>query len=49
MRTAAIVLGAVVLFAIYFIFLAGGVDYPDVEVRDLNKEELFRLTEKLLE
>jgi hypothetical protein len=42
-------LGGVVLFVLWFVFLAGGVEYPDLEVRDLDRAQLFLETEKLLE
>ncbi len=45
---AVIVLGGVVLLALWFVFLAGGVDYPDTDVRDLDRDRLFLQTEQLL-
>jgi len=47
-QTALIVLGAVVLGALWFVFLAGAADYPDVDVRDLDRDRLFHQTEQLL-
>ena len=45
---ALIVLGGVVSFALWFVFLAGAVDYPDVDVRNVDKDRLFLQTEQLL-
>lgn len=45
---AASAVGAMVLFAIYFIFLAGQVDYPDTDTSEIDRDQLFRTTEKLL-
>ena len=45
----AIVLGGVVLILLYLIFLAGGNEYEDHDVAELEREELFRITEELLE
>ena len=47
-KTAAIVVGVVVLFLIYFIFLAGSIDYPDADTSEVDRDQLFRTTEKLL-
>jgi hypothetical protein len=47
-RRAAIVLGALVLVGLWFVFLAGGVEYPDADVRDLDRDRLFLQTEQLL-
>ena len=49
MKRVGIVLGGVVLVVLWFVFLAGGVDYPDTDVRDVDREALFRETEALLE
>ncbi len=50
MRGAAIVLGGVGLLAIYFVFLAGGRNqYPDTDTSQVDRDQLFRITEKLLE
>jgi len=49
MKKAAIVLGSVVSILLYLIFLAGGNEYEDHDVADLEREQLFRITEKLLE
>jgi hypothetical protein len=49
MNKTAIVLGGVVLILLYLIFLAGGNEYEDHDVADLEREELFRITEELLE
>ena len=45
---ALIVLGGIVLFAVWFIFLAGGVDYPNTDVKDVDRDRLFLKTEELL-
>ena len=47
-QTVAVVLGAVVLCALWFVFLAGAVEYPTTDVRDINRERLFLQTEQLL-
>jgi len=49
MKKAAIVLGMVVAILLFLIFLAGGEDYPDTDTSELDREELFRTTEELLE
>ena len=49
MKTAAIVFGVAVLILLFLIFLAGGVDYPDTDSSELDREQLFLATEKLLE
>jgi hypothetical protein len=49
-KTAAIVLIAVVLPALYFVFLAGGKnDYTDTDSAEIARSELFRVAEKLLQ
>ncbi len=48
MKKAGIVLGAVVLFLVWFIFLAGGTEYTDLDVRDLDRAKLLAETEQLL-
>ena len=48
-KTAAIVLGGAVLILLFLIFLAGGVDYPDTDTSELDRDQLFLETEKLLE
>ena len=47
-KTAAIGFGGVVLVLLFLIFLAGGTDYPDADTRDVDREQLFRITEQLL-
>lgn len=49
MKAAAIVVGGVVLVLLYLIFLSGGVEYPDTDTSELNRAQLFQVTEKLLE
>lgn len=44
-----LVLGGLVLVVLWFVFLAGGTDYPDTDVRDVHRDQLFRQTEQLLE
>jgi hypothetical protein len=48
-KTAAIVLGGAVLILLFLIFLAGGVDYPDTDTSELDRDQLFLETEGLLE
>ncbi len=48
-KTAAIFLGGVVLVLLFLIFLAGGVDYTDADTSDLDRDQLFRITEQLLQ
>jgi hypothetical protein len=48
-KKAGIVLGGLVVVVLWFVFLAGGVDYPDTDVRDVQRDQLFRQTEQLLE
>ena len=48
-KTAAIVLGGAVLILLFLIFLAGGVDYPDTDTSELDRDQLFLETEKLLQ
>ena len=48
-KTAAIVLGGAVLILLFLIFLAGGVDYPDTDTSELDRDQLFLETEQLLE
>jgi len=48
-KKAGIAAGALVLFVLWFVFLAGGVDYPNLDVRDLDRTRLFLQTEQLLE
>jgi hypothetical protein len=48
-KTVAIVVGAVVLIALWFVFLAGGHnEYEDTDTTALDRAELFRVAEKLL-
>ena len=48
-RRVALVVGALVLAALYFVFMAGGHNqYPDTDTSEIDREELFRITEKLL-
>jgi hypothetical protein len=47
-KTAALIIGAVVVIAILIAALGGGVEYPDMDTSDVDKDELFRVTEKLL-
>ena len=47
-RSVMLVLGAIVVAALWFVFLAGGVDYPDTDVRNVDRDRLFVQTEQLL-
>jgi hypothetical protein len=47
-KMTAIVLGGVVLFVLWFVFLAGSTSYPDTDVRNVDKQKLFAQTEQLL-
>ena len=50
MRAAVVVVCVVVSSALYFVFLAGGKnEYPDTDTSQLDRNDLFRITEKLLE
>jgi hypothetical protein len=50
MKAVALVLGLVVLAALYFVFLAGGHNqYPDTDTGEIDRDQLFRITEQLLE
>jgi hypothetical protein len=49
MKNAAMALAALVLILLYLIFLAGSNEYADHDVADLDREQLFRITEELLE
>jgi hypothetical protein len=48
-KTAATLLGGLVLAAIYFVFLAGRADYPDIDTSALDRDHLFLVTEQLLQ
>ena len=48
MKKVTFVLGGVVVVAVWFVFLAGRASYPDTDVRDVDRERLFRQTEQLL-
>jgi START domain-containing protein len=48
MMKAALVLGVVLVVVLWFVFLAGSTSYPDVDVRDVDRDALFRRTEQLL-
>ena len=48
-RKAAFALGGVVLILLYLIFLSGGNEYEDHDVADLDRQQLFKITEQLLE
>jgi len=43
-----IALAGMVLFVLWFVFLAGGVDYPNTDVRNVDRNRLFLQTEQLL-
>lgn len=48
MKAVALALGAVLVVVLWFVFLAGSTSYPDVDVRNVDREGLFRKTEQLL-
>lgn len=48
-KTVAIVLGGAVSIAVAYLALAGGIDYPDTDTSELDKGQLFRMTEQLLQ
>ncbi len=48
-KTAALMLGGAVLILLFLIFLSGGVDYPDLDSSELDRDQLFLKTEQLLE
>jgi hypothetical protein len=48
MRMVLLGLGAVALAVTWFVFLAGKASYPDVDVRNVDRDGLFRRTEQLL-
>jgi hypothetical protein len=45
---AAIVLGLLAVVVVWFVFLAGSAHYPDSDVRNVDRDRLFRQTEALL-
>jgi hypothetical protein len=47
-QAAMIILGVVVLGALWFVFLAGRAEYPNTEVRNVDRDRLFQQTEQLL-
>jgi hypothetical protein len=50
LKTSAVILGVVVVAALYFVFLAGGWnEYTDTDLSEIDRAELFRVAEKLLE
>jgi hypothetical protein len=49
MKKAAIALCGVVLILLYLIFLSGSNEYEDHDAAELDREQLFRITEQLLE
>ncbi len=48
MRIAIVSFGGLVLFALWFVFLAGATVYPDTDVADVDRDRLFLKTEQLL-
>jgi len=48
-KIAAISLGAVVLSMLFLIFLSGSEEYSDTDTSEINRNQLFRITEQLLE
>lgn len=49
MKKAGMVLAGVLVLVLWFVFLAGGVDYENTDVRDVQRDQLFAKTERLLE
>lgn len=45
---AALVLGGVIAVVLWFVFLAGGAEYADTDVRSVDRDRLFAQTEQLL-
>jgi hypothetical protein len=48
-KTVGIVIGGAVLIAVLFAALGGGIEYPDTDTSEIQKNQLFSTTEKLLE
>jgi hypothetical protein len=48
MKMVALVLGVVVIAALWFVFFAGRASYPDTEVHSVDRDRLFAKTEHLL-
>src|SRR5262249_43870346 len=48
MKMVALVLGVVVVAALWFVFLAGSASYPDTDARSVDRDRLFARTEQLL-
>jgi hypothetical protein len=48
-KTISIAIGGVVLIVVAFLALVGEVDYPDTDTREINRDQLFLTTERLLE
>lgn len=46
--TVAMTLGVVLAGMLWFVFLAGSVEYPDTDLRDVDRDRLFSATERLL-
>jgi hypothetical protein len=44
-----IALGAALMIVVLYAALGGGVEYPDTDTREVDREQLFRVTEQLLE
>lgn len=47
-KRAALVIGGLVVIVLLFAALGGGIEYPDMDTRDVDRDELFATTEALL-
>lgn len=48
MKPAGAILAVLVLFLVWFIFLSGSAEYADHDVRDVDRDRLFEVAERLL-
>jgi hypothetical protein len=48
-KKAAIAVGAAAVAVVAYLALAGGIEYPDTDTREIDRDQLFRQTEALLE
>lgn len=44
-----VLLAVLVVGVLWFVFLAGSNDYPEADTRDINRDQLFAVTEQLLD
>ena len=47
-RVILVSLAVLVAGVLWFVFLAGSTDYSDADIREVNRAELFAITEQLL-